>query len=181
MYNKIFCNNGNSICYKISHSAALAYTYLIYQANETGLATSVYGGLNCALNIGHKEMDTLLDELCGANLIEVFYEPIIIAEIGNGSFIWDKTLHVQILNYQFPDKIERLPTQDWNVLRRQVFERDNYTCQYCKKRGGNLECDHVIPIHKGGTNELGNLITACPTCNRSKRSKLLSEWERKIA
>jgi hypothetical protein len=30
--------------------------------------------------------------------------------------------------------------------REQVFERDNFTCQLCKNRGGNLNADHVIPL-----------------------------------
>ncbi len=30
----------------------------------------------------------------------------------------------------------------WRTL---VFERDNYTCQMCEQRGGNLSVDHVIP------------------------------------
>lgn len=29
--------------------------------------------------------------------------------------------------------------------RKEVFERDNYTCQHCKSRGGNLEADHIKP------------------------------------
>lgn len=27
-----------------------------------------------------------------------------------------------------------------------VFERDRYTCQMCKKRGGDLESHHIIPL-----------------------------------
>ncbi len=29
--------------------------------------------------------------------------------------------------------------------RRQVFERDNWTCQFCGQRGGRLEADHIQP------------------------------------
>lgn len=27
-----------------------------------------------------------------------------------------------------------------------IFERDDYICQICKKRGGNLEADHIVPF-----------------------------------
>jgi hypothetical protein len=64
----------------------------------------------------------------------------------------------------------------WARLRTQVFQRDDFTCQYCGVRGVKLECDHVIPVARGGTEILSNLATACFPCNRSKRDKLLGEW-----
>lgn len=70
----------------------------------------------------------------------------------------------------------RLSGDEWALLRAVVFERDDYTCRYCGERGGRLECDHVVPVSRGGTNEMDNLVTACLPCNRSKRDKLLSEW-----
>lgn len=30
-------------------------------------------------------------------------------------------------------------------IRKQVFERDNYTCQMCKNRGVHLQVDHIQP------------------------------------
>lgn len=75
------------------------------------------------------------------------------------------------------DKPEgRLSTALWSVLRSKIFNRDNYTCQYCGERGKKLECDHVMPISRGGGNEESNLVTACFKCNRSKRDKTPKEW-----
>lgn len=65
---------------------------------------------------------------------------------------------------------------EWRELRDAVFKRDDYTCQYCGERGGKLECDHVLPVARGGNSDLGNLATACFKCNRSKRSKTVDEW-----
>ena len=64
----------------------------------------------------------------------------------------------------------------WARIRSYVFARDNYTCVYCGVRGVKLECDHVVPVSRGGGNEDSNLATACFSCNRSKRDKLVSEW-----
>ncbi len=64
----------------------------------------------------------------------------------------------------------------WKEISRIVFERDNYTCLYCNKKGGNLEVDHIIPLSKNGTNELENLVTSCRTCNRQKRDKTVKEF-----
>ena len=64
----------------------------------------------------------------------------------------------------------------WSIIRTRVFERDDYTCQYCGARGGKLECDHVHPVARGGQHDDSNLVTACLPCNRSKRDKFLHEW-----
>lgn len=64
----------------------------------------------------------------------------------------------------------------WAALRTAVFERDDYTCRYCGARGVRLECDHVVPVAKGGQTHIENLATACLPCNRSKGSKTLQEW-----
>lgn len=70
----------------------------------------------------------------------------------------------------------RLNALEWSEIRAAVFERDNYTCTYCGERGKKLECDHVHPLSKGGSNEMDNLTTACFACNRSKHAKTLAEW-----
>jgi hypothetical protein len=65
----------------------------------------------------------------------------------------------------------------WTSLRSAVFARDGHACTYCGS-AGNLQCDHIYPRAKGGTDALDNLTTACQSCNASKRDRLLSEWKR---
>lgn len=65
---------------------------------------------------------------------------------------------------------------EWRAIREKIFARDRYVCVYCGESPEYLECDHVIPISRGGTNDLSNLATACMPCNRSKSDRLLSEW-----
>lgn len=50
-----------------------------------------------------------------------------------------------------------------------------HRCAYCgaKPSDERLEVDHVIPVSKGGTNEMGNLIVACRTCNIGKGRRML--------
>ena len=80
------------------------------------------------------------------------------------------------------------------VVRRLVYERDGFTCQICgvetldprlagreRVMGGRTvrvltqsevdrirEVDHVVPLARGGTDELENLQVACHRCNRLK-------------
>jgi len=60
-------------------------------------------------------------------------------------------------------------------LRFEVFKRDDFTCQYCGRKTPEviLELEHMIPLSKGGTDELDNLTTSCFECNRGKGSSLL--------
>lgn len=81
-----------------------------------------------------------------------------------------------------PDRLRPdLESPDWPALRRRVFERDDYLCKYCPfpRRGAQLECDHVVPVSRGGLTVMSNLITACRPCNRSKGNRLISEWKRR--
>jgi len=72
----------------------------------------------------------------------------------------------------------RIAGEAWAAIRAIVFARDGHQCTYCSTSTGPFECDHVHPISRGGSNEMGNLTTACVQCNRSKGDKLLAEWIR---
>lgn len=64
----------------------------------------------------------------------------------------------------------------WEKTRQRIFERDGRTCTYCGSTEA-LECDHVIPVAKGGGHDDDNLTTACKPCNLSKRDLLPDEWQ----
>lgn len=55
-------------------------------------------------------------------------------------------------------------------LRHEVFKRDGYRCRECRasKDETSLEIDHILPVAKGGTNDIDNLQTLCCECNRMK-------------
>lgn len=63
------------------------------------------------------------------------------------------------------------------VTRKNLFWRDNYTCQYCTKRftKGELTIDHVTPKSAGGPKTWENIVTACRKCNQKKADKLPRE------
>ena len=60
---------------------------------------------------------------------------------------------------------------------RKIIERDGGICQYCQ-RAVDLQAepntdlhktyDHVIPKAKGWLSTMGNLVTACYSCNQRK-------------
>lgn len=56
------------------------------------------------------------------------------------------------------------------LSRRNIFIRDNYTCQYCGKKKGlkDLQLEHVVPRSQGGIDSWTNLVCACGKCNNKK-------------
>ena len=49
------------------------------------------------------------------------------------------------------------------------------SCENCKWREGPRDVHHIIPVCKGGKNELLNLIVLCPNCHRLAHRNLLLE------
>lgn len=72
------------------------------------------------------------------------------------------------------------PKLELKLSRKGIFLRDNYTCQYCGKKGGELTIDHVIPKRLGGKSVWENLVTACKECNHKKGDKTLEEANMKL-
>lgn len=61
-------------------------------------------------------------------------------------------------------------------IRFEVFKRDGFACQYCgqKTPAAVLQCDHIDPSSRGGSDEVDNLITSCVDCNQGKSNVPLS-------
>lgn len=51
-----------------------------------------------------------------------------------------------------------------------LIERDGAKCQRCGATD-NLCVDHIVPLARGGSNELDNLQILCWHCNTSKGAK----------
>jgi 5-methylcytosine-specific restriction endonuclease McrA len=89
---------------------------------------------------------------------------------------------IKTVNTAFPrpsvirlQKMITRPRPQLKLSRREVFRRDNYTCQYCGKKASDLTIDHVIPRHMGGKHVWNNVVAACPACNHRKGGRILDE------
>jgi hypothetical protein len=100
--------------------------------------------------------------------VDSFKKNELILDCSKGYLIanWDSLQHVSY----------RLPADEWKVIRERIFYRDKYTCQYCGAVNEPLQCDHVFPVSRGGSNDESNLVTACKPCNLSKHAKTPEEW-----
>jgi 5-methylcytosine-specific restriction endonuclease McrA len=70
------------------------------------------------------------------------------------------------------ERMIRRPRKSVRLTKREIFRRDNFTCQYCGQRPLRLTVDHIIPRRIGGQHTWENLVTACPTCNLRKGGRL---------
>ena len=82
-------------------------------------------------------------------------------------------IHTTTVSYPAPSviRLERMikrPRPQVKLNKQEIFRRDNYTCQYCGRNGGELTVDHVMPRHLGGAHSWDNLVAACRSCNHAK-------------
>jgi len=61
--------------------------------------------------------------------------------------------------------------------KRNVFIRDEHTCQYCLKQFSQaaLTLDHVIPSSRGGKSIWENVVACCEPCNHRKGDRTPAE------
>jgi 5-methylcytosine-specific restriction endonuclease McrA len=59
--------------------------------------------------------------------------------------------------------------------RKNLFRRDDHTCQYCRLRSNDLTLDHVVPRSRGGPTSWENVVACCRRCNAQKRDRTPEE------
>ncbi len=82
-------------------------------------------------------------------------------------------MHSASLSFPIPSVIRliyliRKPRPQPRLSRRDVFVRDNYTCQYCGRQTKDLTLDHVVPRRTAGPHTWENVVAACRECNHRK-------------
>jgi 5-methylcytosine-specific restriction endonuclease McrA len=72
---------------------------------------------------------------------------------------------------------QRCPPRTVRFNRRNIFMRDQYTCQYCghKPKDDDLTIDHIIPKSRGGRTVWENVVLSCTRCNMKKSDRLPHE------
>lgn len=70
-------------------------------------------------------------------------------------------------------EFDRLPRRTVAFSRRNIYNRDNFQCQYCGVTPGSeeLTIDHVIPRAHGGVSSWTNCVLACVDCNSRKADR----------
>jgi 5-methylcytosine-specific restriction endonuclease McrA len=67
-------------------------------------------------------------------------------------------------------KFDKVPKKRPRFSQKNIWIRDNYTCQYTGKRlkPGEGNIDHIVPRSKGGSTSWDNCVLACKKINAKK-------------
>ncbi len=64
--------------------------------------------------------------------------------------------------------------ENWRSIRQNILYRDGFCCRRCGTSVRPLQVDHIIPLSRGGTNNLSNLQTLCLRCHSLKHPHMVS-------
>ena len=92
--------------------------------------------------------------------------------------LWRKKNKEKWINYNEKYIIKRKKRR--LRLRFNIFQRDNFTCQYCGRKVPEItiEIDHLYPKSKGGLDKIENYATTCRDCNLGKGDSILNEFKK---
>ena len=97
--------------------------------------------------------------------------------VESGQFVHTVTLRIRVPEVILLRGFNGFVRHEVRFSRRNIFERDKNTCQYCGKRTpkADLTLDHVIPRSRGGYDAWENLVLACMGCNVKKANRTPEE------
>lgn len=96
---------------------------------------------------------------------------------GAGRFVHTVDTTIRVPEVILLKSFNQFIRQEIRFSRRNIFERDRNTCQYCGRRlpKSELTLDHIIPRSRGGYDSWENLVLACVACNVRKANRTPDE------
>ena len=63
-----------------------------------------------------------------------------------------------------------------------VYNKTHGCCGYCgcNLQLNQMQIDHIIPLAHGGTNDEGNLMASCRSCNHRKGTSSLKRFRKQV-
>jgi len=100
-----------------------------------------------------------------------------VSRYANGPAITTPAFQILVPEVILLRRYGKMPRRNVKFNRRNIYQRDQFTCQYCGRAlpRGELTIDHIIPRSRGGKSTWTNVVLACSPCNLEKGDRLLSE------
>lgn len=186
--NEIVAATLNAIMVKVAKDYAsmflskeLSYNMInmIYKLSNISTRGLNINKLNVLLSKDYKRTVTM--EEVNNELYHVFH-----TRNYNADMVGDGVVTKSFPNYDLnPDKInykeqKRVLRKEFSDNRdtiiKELSEKSEKRCYICDKDlEDDLTVDHIVPILRGGTNDIDNLAYCCERCNGLKASKLLED------
>lgn len=102
---------------------------------------------------------------------------VVAKQVPRLSLTWGAKRVIPVPELSLSKQVALRTRKEWNRMRDTVapivLDRDEWYCQWCDTglTEENWSIDHIIPISKGGTNELHNLQAMCRSCNSVKGTR----------
>jgi 5-methylcytosine-specific restriction endonuclease McrA len=99
-------------------------------------------------------------------------------ETGEGDkYITTSSSNIKIPKVIVLSKFDKLPKKGMKLTKRNIFIRDDFTCQYTGKKVTTKDgdIDHVKPKSKGGKTSWNNSVLCSKTVNRKKADRTPEE------
>jgi 5-methylcytosine-specific restriction endonuclease McrA len=95
----------------------------------------------------------------------------------DGPAIYTPLLRIPVPEIIVLTRYNGFPRRGVAFSRRNIYRRDDYTCQYCGARPGSelLSIDHILPRSRGGTSTWDNCVIACLKCNMKKANRTVEQ------
>jgi len=99
-----------------------------------------------------------------------FNEWVELPVAASAAVIRSPSVHIVAPEVVLLARYNRVPSHQAPFTRRNLFLRDDNTCQYCGRRSKPelLSVDHVQPRSRGGSTSWENCVLACVGCNARK-------------
>jgi 5-methylcytosine-specific restriction endonuclease McrA len=94
-----------------------------------------------------------------------------------GEYVQTVSLRIRVPEVVVLRHYGGFPRRTVAFSRRNLYRRDNFTCQYCGSQPGTelLSIDHVVPRSRGGRSTWENCVLSCIDCNKRKANRTLEE------
>ena len=104
------------------------------------------------------------------------------AEINGYNMVHSAKMTMAIPEIIVLTKYDKLPPRDIKYSRENIFNRDDFKCQFCGQRFklSELTVDHVVPKSKGGKSTWDNIVSACKKCNNKKADRTPDQANMKL-